>query len=90
MVITKSELKYPYTNDATDNKHLTGSPDSDLLNREEDYEMVTFINKYCTAHGLTTLEEALKVERLIKTHLPGNIRSHKDVTTWLENNWAKY
>ncbi|MGX3291584.1 hypothetical protein ACWJSQ_26100 [Klebsiella pneumoniae] len=37
-----------------------------------------------------TKSPALKAERLIKNHLPGDVRSHKNVWQWLVDNWNRY
>lgn len=66
-----------------DDPRVTGVPDSTLLNRNEGYEVLAFINRISP-----TVATALKAERLIKQHLPGNVRSHANVLTWITTNWA--
>lgn len=86
-VITRSDLQYIYTwsADKGDNPRLTGSPDRDLLDRNEGYEVLRYLNSISK-----TKETALKAERLIQQHLPGNIRSHANITEWLIENWRNY
>lgn len=86
-VITRSDLQYIYTwsADKGDNPRLTGSPDRDLLDRSEGYEVLLYLNSISQSKGT-----ALKAERLIQQHLPGNIRSRTHITEWLKANWDKY
>jgi hypothetical protein len=93
--ITANELQYRYswTTIAHDNPRITGVPDSTLLNRAEGYEVLHFINRFCATHNINQLpltkNDALKVERMIHNH-PGSVRSHANVTAWIESNWANY
>lgn len=95
--IAKSDLLYSYTwsTIAGDDPRLTGKPDSVLLNRNEGYEVLYFINRFCSLHTFNngqaaTKAEALKAERLIRTQLPSNLRSRQHVSEWLEKNWGTY
>lgn len=91
-LITKSELKYNYSWTVLngDNPKITGAPDSTLLNRNEGYEVLWFINKFAEKHNFKNKESAFKIERMIKSHLPENIRSQENVVEWIERNWEKY
>ncbi|MDE0535132.1 hypothetical protein [Tenacibaculum sp. L6] len=91
-VITREDLQYEYSWKAipSDNPKVTGDPDSTLLNRNEGYEMLYFINKFCELTNLTTKGDAHKVETMIKEHLPSNTRSQANVRDWLVENWKKY
>lgn len=86
-VIARSDLQYRYTwsADKGDNPRLTGSPDRELLDRNEGYEVLHYLNSISQRK-----ETALKAERLIQQHLPGNIRSRANITEWLKANWHKY
>lgn len=92
--ITANDLRYSYSWKAIagDDPRQTGKPDSVLLNRNEGYEVLAFINAFCARHTWNpgphaTVAEALKVERLIKTKLPGEIRSRQHIDAWLVSNW---
>ena len=87
-----SDLQYSYNKTATsnDNPKLRGEPDRSFVNRHEKYEVLYFINRLAEIKGWTQKENGLKAERLIKKHLPSNIRSRDNITKWLENNWDKY
>ncbi|WP_336983428.1 hypothetical protein [Cedecea sp. HN178] len=91
-LLTKADLKYNYswTVLGDDDPKKTGKPDSVLLNRHEGYEMLYFINKFSEKYSFKDKESGLKVEKLIRNKLPGEIRSHKNVTSWLEENWSNY
>ncbi|ETI89122.1 MAG: hypothetical protein Q607_CBUC00182G0102 [Clostridium butyricum DORA_1] len=91
-LITRSELKYDYSWTVLngDNPKITGVPDSTLLNRNEGYEVLWFINKFAEIYNLKNKESAFKIERMIRYYLPENIRSQENVVEWIENNWKKY
>lgn len=86
-VISRSDLEYTYTWTAAqgDNPRLTGSPDRELLNRNEGYEVLHYLNDVCKSR-----EIALKAERMIRHHLPSDIRSRTRITDWLNANWNKH
>lgn len=93
--LTASDLQHAYSWNAVppDNPRLSGPPDSALLNRSEGYEVLNFINRFCSTHQiggrLLGKVEALKVERMIRAH-PGHIRSHANVRAWIVENWSRY
>ena len=91
-LLEKSDLKFEYSWKAIppDDPRVTGKPDSTLLNREEGYEVLYFINRFSNTHNLSNKNTRLKVEKLIKKHLPGTIRSHANVWQWLVDNWNKH
>lgn len=86
-VISRSDLQYTYTWTAVqgDNPRLTGSPDRELLNRNEGYEVLHYLNDVCKSR-----EVALKAERMIRNHLPNDIRSRTRITDWLNANWGNH
>jgi hypothetical protein len=94
--LSSQDLIYTYSWNAIapDNPHFTGSPDSDLLNRREGYEVIKFINHFSATHKIAerslTKADALKVERMIHTALPGTVRSHTKVTEWIRSHWSQH
>jgi len=90
--LKRSDLQFHYPPGASgdDNPALRGTPDNDMLNRTEWYEMLYFVNKFANTSGNSSAIIAKKTERLIKKHLPADIRSHANVTKWLLENWMKY
>ncbi len=90
--LQRRNLQYTYRRPTADedNRALRGQPDRSLLNRNEWYEVLHFINTFANHHGDGRAGVALKAETLIRFHLPGNLRSHENVNTWLLNNWTLY
>lgn len=90
--ITKDDLLFDYSpvHTSGDNPKKIGSPDNDLLNRQEEYEVVDFINDFLTTYGLTTKGDAHKVERLLHTKVPSTTRNRKDIKTLIAQNWYKW
>jgi hypothetical protein len=84
------EFKYTWTTIHDDDPKITGKPDSTLLNRQEGYEVLAFINRFANKHNFKQKKSGLKVERLINKNLPGNTRSHANVAEWLVKNWGNY
>ncbi|HBF29080.1 hypothetical protein [Rhizobium sp.] len=91
-LLSKADLKYTYswTAISPDDPKVTGVPDSTFLNRGEGYEVLAFINRFSDTHNLKQKVSGLKTEKLIKEHLPGDTRSHKNVSKWLADNWNNY
>lgn len=91
-LLSKNDLQFQYswTAIAPDDARVTGVPDSTLLNRNEGYEVLAFLNRLAQASKWTNTAPALKAERMIKSQLPGSIRSHKNVWQWLVENWKHY
>ena len=91
-LLSKSDLKFTYSWTAVDpdDPKVIGVPDSTLLNRQEGYEVIAFINRFAETHNFKQKSSGIKTEKLIKEHLPGDTRSHKNVNKWLVDNWKKY
>ncbi len=71
-------------------------PKTNVLNRNEPYEMLYFINSFAKEKGwdkswnLYTIKSCRKIETMIKTKLPANIDSKEKIKAWLIDNWDKY
>lgn len=91
-LLNKNDLqfKYSWTAISPDDARVTGVPDSTLLNRNEGYEVLALLNRLAKASKWTNKAPALKAERMIKNHLPGDIRSHANVWRWLIDNWSNH
>ncbi len=91
-LISKSDLQYDYSWTAIDgdNPKVTGQPDSTLFNRNEGYEVLYLINKLAELWNLKQKASCLKIERMIKKHLPSDVRSQINVKKWLADNWKNY
>ena len=91
-LISKSDLQYEYSWTAIegDNPKVAGKPDSTMFNRNEGYEVLYLINKLAETWNWKKKASCLKLETIIKKHLPSNIRSQENVKKWLADNWKKY
>jgi len=87
-LLDRNDLIYSYSWTAIkgDDPRLTGHPDSTLLNRHEGYEVLPFINRFAKSNDFKSKKFGLKVEWLIREHLPPNVRSHANVRNWLIHN----
>jgi hypothetical protein len=91
-LLTKSDLKYTYSWTAIngDNPKISGEPDNTLFNRHEGYEVLYLINKFAEIYNFKQKASGLKLEEMIKNHLPSEVRSQINVKQWLKNNWNNY
>lgn len=88
-----SDLKYKYSKNAIlgDNPKLRGQPDSSLLNRHEEYEILYFIKKFTDKYFNSVNRATIhKIEDLTQKYLPSNIRSHENISVWLLDNWKTH
>ncbi len=92
--IGKSDLQrrdYSWRAQPPDDARVRGFPDDVLLDADEGYEVLDFINRFQRAHDRNgeplTRDDALRVERLLQRK-PGNVRSHRRVTEWVLANWS--
>ena len=91
-LIVKSDLKYTYKWSAIngDDPKVTGTPDSTMFSRNEGYEVIYLINKLAELWDWKNKSSCVKLEKMIKEHLPSNIRSQLNVKKWLADNWEQY
>jgi len=54
-----------------------------MFNRRQGYEVIPMIQKVVNHFGYETEEDVKRVEMAIRTALPGNVRSRKNVFNWL-------
>lgn len=80
-------FKYNWRHDKDDNPLLINFPDSDLLDRNEGYEVLYFIRKIMDKYQLTQINSGKVIEILIHEYLPGSIRSQKNVEKFITDNW---
>jgi predicted flap endonuclease-1-like 5' DNA nuclease len=57
--------------------------DAVMFNRKEGYEVQLMIQKVANTFGYETVEDVKRVENIIATELPGNVRSRENVYNWL-------
>ena len=91
-LLQRSDLAYQYkwTHEKQDNPHIVGFPDNKLLDRNEGYEVLPYINKFAEKYKLTTKALGRKVEIMIHDNLPGSIRGQAHIEQWLVANWANH
>ena len=71
-------------------------PQKDVLNRDEPYEVIHFINSFAKEYGWDKsrsqffITACKKLETMIKTKLPDNIDSKEKIKNWVINNWDRY
>jgi hypothetical protein len=93
MSFTKTNMlynHYSWTALPGDNPKISGVPDSTLFNRNEGYEVLYLINRFMNDNSLKNVESGQKIERMIRTGLPGDVRGQKNVVEWLTKNWKQY
>lgn len=92
--IKRSDLyykDYSWKTTEGDNPRLRGEPDRSLLNRNEGFEILYFVNKFLEKHSssLKRMESAHKVEKMIRNELPSDVRHQINVQAWIEANWNR-
>ena len=89
----QSDLQYHYARsaDGGDNPNLKGEPDSSLLDRTQEYEVLYMIRKLMEAWwgDSATISLGKKIEKMIKLH-PSDIRSQEKVKKWILDNWKNF
>ena len=91
--INKIDLKYndySWSTYSNDDPKVTEVPDNTLLNRHEGYEVLYLINKLAEIWKFERKSSGVKIERMIKEHLPDNIKSQIEIRKWIHDNWDKY
>lgn len=88
--LTYSDYKWAAKADH-DNPKIIGGNDHSQLNRTEGYEMLYFMNSLMHSWGWSvgSNASARNLERVIKTEVPHNIRTHSGIKQWIESNYSK-
>ena len=91
-LLSRSDLRFNYSWSAIipDDPRISGQPDSTLLNRNEGYEVLYLINTFADLNRFKIKEAGHKIERIIRNHLPVDVRNQENVVSWLNSNWEKY
>jgi hypothetical protein len=91
-LLTRSDLKFSYSWLALlpDDPKISGQLDNTPFNRDEGAEVLYLINTFAAEFGLKQKDSGLKIERMIKNHLPASVRTQANVKTWLQDNWERY
>ena len=70
-----------------DNPKFIGAQESAMLNREEGYEMLYFINSIAkTWEWNDSLKSRQNLEVIIREKVPSNIRTHSKIMQWIAEN----
>lgn len=68
---------------------VSGVPGKTLFDRQDGTEVLYMINHIAPLWQLTKID-CLKMEVMIRQHLPSNVMSQKNVMIWLTLNWERY
>lgn len=84
----RSDLRYNYTAQSAGGncKKVRGFPSNVVLNRNEGYEVLHFINHYMSRRHYSQLVTFERIEEAIKTKLPFDT-SYANVKKWLRQNY---
>jgi hypothetical protein len=67
-----------------DNPKFIGAQESAMLNRNEGYEMLYFINSVAkTWEWNDSLKSRQDLERIIRKEVPSHIRTHSKIMEWI-------
>lgn len=74
-----------------DNPKIIGGTDRAELNRSEGYEMLYFINSLAKTWGWQniSLGSYQNLERILRTKVPSNIRTHSGIKNWISANYKE-
>jgi hypothetical protein len=81
---------YSWTTYNHDDPKVSGEPDRTLLNRNEGYEVLYFINKFMETHELKKISSGNKIEKLIRENVPENFHCQDKIHNWIVKNWKSY
>lgn len=63
--------------------------DDNVIDRDNGYQILDFMNRFCQMSGLVSLDSFHRLENLIKKHLPDKCTTRGDMKDWLGKNWNK-
>lgn len=73
-----------------DNPKFIGAQEAAMLNRQEGYEMLYFINSLAlTWKWNNSLASRQNLERIIREKVPSNIRTHGGIKSWIAENYKE-
>jgi len=86
----RRSLRYSYSwtsSKEKDHSKIIGFPDEYLLDSNEGYEVLPFINKYMSSRAWAYESTFLRIEKVLREELPKDIRGHKSIKEWLDQNF---
>jgi hypothetical protein len=66
------------------------APDRRIFDRLNGYQVLFIINYFGQSVGNLTVTDGRRIENLISTQLPGEIKSELSVFNWLRDNYLYY
>lgn len=87
MPYSKSDMvyhSYQWSAYPANDPRLSGAPDETKFTRNEGYEVLYLINYLMQTLKSPTKTTGRKIEKFIKTDLPYNITTQKEVAIWIE------
>lgn len=86
----KFSLKCNYSwSDSDKAKRHENSSADDVIDTNNGYQVLDFINRFMEAAGHRSLESFNRVEKMVKRELPENYASRKEIESWLSKNMYK-
>ncbi|PZR22700.1 MAG: hypothetical protein DI539_04950 [Flavobacterium psychrophilum] len=86
----KLSLRYEYSwSDADKAKNFKNISDDDVIDRNNGYQVLDFMNRFFQMSGLISLDSFHRLENLIKKHMPEKCITRIDMNVWLGKNWNK-
>jgi hypothetical protein len=81
-------LSYRWGDEENAGRHLIEGPE-DIIDRENGYHMLNFINGFMLLCGLISRESFNRVEKLVCHKMPKRIVKRSEMVFWLTKNWNK-
>jgi len=86
----KFSLKCNYSwSDADKANRYENSSADDVINTNNGYQVLDFINHFMEVVGHRSLESFNRVEKMVKRELPENFTTRKEIESWLSKNMYK-
>jgi len=70
-------------------RKISGFPETAVLNVNEGFEVLYFINRYMAYRGWFAPATFQDIESYLKTRLPFKVRTHSAVKEWLDLNFKR-
>jgi len=84
----KKLLRYNYSwAHPAEQKSYESYKDNDIIDRNNGFELLDFINRFMGIHGMEADRSFSKLERLIKNYMPADLKTRIEIKMWLRKNW---
>lgn len=81
---------YKWTAFPKDSPKISGELDDTHFDKQEGNEVLFLINKISELWGFERKTSGERLEKLIKLHLPENLKVQKEIRKWINDNWDNY